>query len=70
MLGQHISPIFNGQEVQEDFLTLEDGIHELTQNVSKGLSFDAVSYTRRAQILSASQRRPEIMESIHLLSDR
>ena len=40
--GQHIGPIFKGQEVQEeDFFTLEDGTDRLSRNVGKGLPLDA-----------------------------
>jgi hypothetical protein len=39
-LGQCIGPIFKGQDVQEEeFLTLEDGTDELSQNFGKGLPF-------------------------------
>jgi hypothetical protein len=43
-----------------DFLTLEDGTDTLSRNVGKGLPLDAAWYPRRAQILSASQRKPEV----------
>jgi hypothetical protein len=35
--GQHIGPILKDQEIQEDFLTHEDGTDTLSQNVAKGL---------------------------------
>jgi hypothetical protein len=41
-------------------LTLEDGTDTLSRNVGKGLPFDAALYLRRAQISSASRRKPEI----------
>jgi len=31
--GEHIDPIFRGQGVQEDCLTLEDGTERLSRNV-------------------------------------
>jgi hypothetical protein len=34
--GQCINPIFKGKEVQEDFLTVEDGTDMLSQNVGEG----------------------------------
>jgi hypothetical protein len=49
--------IFKGKEVQ-DFLIL--GTDTLSRNVDKGLTLDAVLYPKRAQISSASRRKPEI----------
>jgi hypothetical protein len=43
-----------------DFLALEDRTDTLSRNVGKGLPFDAALYSRRAQISSASRRKPEI----------
>jgi hypothetical protein len=40
--GQPIDPIFKGQDVFFDFLTLEDGIDRLSRNVAKRLPFDTV----------------------------
>jgi hypothetical protein len=53
-LGQHISTIF------KDFLTLEDETDMLSRNVGKVLPLDAALHPRRAQIPSASWRKPEI----------
>ena len=39
--GQPIGPIFKGQEIQENFLTLEDGTDGLSRNVSKELQLYA-----------------------------
>jgi hypothetical protein len=52
VLGQRVSPIFKGQEFQEekDFLTLEDGTDTLSRNVGKHLPLDVAQYRRRAQI--------------------
>jgi hypothetical protein len=49
-------------------LTLEDGTDTLSRNVGKGLPFDAAEYPKRAQISSASRRKPEITERILFLS--
>jgi hypothetical protein len=57
---QRIGPIFKGQEVQEDFLTLEDETDTLSRNVGKGLPVDAALYPRRGQISSASRRKAEV----------
>jgi hypothetical protein len=42
------------------FLTIEDGTDTLSRNVGKGLPLDAALYPRRAQISSASRRKPQI----------
>jgi hypothetical protein len=39
--GQRIGPIIKGQEVQEDFLTFEDGPDTLSRNVGIGLALHA-----------------------------
>jgi hypothetical protein len=43
-----------------DILTLENGTDTLSRNVGKGLPLDTALYCRRAQISSASRRKPEI----------
>jgi hypothetical protein len=45
------------------FLTLEYGTDTLSRNVGKGLPIYAALYPRRAQISSASRRKPEITET-------
>jgi hypothetical protein len=55
-----------GPRSKLDFLTLEDGAHTLSQNVCKGLPFDAALYPRKAQTSSASRPKPEIIESVEL----
>jgi hypothetical protein len=43
-----------------DFLVPEDGTDSLSRNVGTGLPLSAALYPRKAQISSASQRKPEI----------
>jgi hypothetical protein len=50
-----------------EFLTLEDGTYTLSRNVGKGLPLDVVLYPRRAQISSASRRKPDITDLVQLL---
>jgi hypothetical protein len=47
-------------------LTLEDGTDTLSRSVGNGLPLDVALYPRRAQILTASRRKPEITNYVYL----
>jgi hypothetical protein len=51
---------FPVQEIQEHFLTLEDGTIYLSRNIDKEFPPYAAKYPRKAQVSSTSRRKPEI----------
>jgi hypothetical protein len=55
-----IDILYTNKVLFMDFLTIGDGTDTLSRNVGKGLPLDAALYPRRAQISSASRRKPEL----------
>jgi hypothetical protein len=60
--GKNISPIFNGQAVQGDYLTLEEGKDMLPRNVGNRLPVYSARHPIRAKSSTTPRRKTETLQ--------